>query len=646
MSPRPRLVLLLASTLSVLAACGGGGGSGDGDDTSGVDAAPECTDGTTRCTGNTFERCEGGAWDVAQQCSALCDDDLGCVVCNPDQQYCDGDAVMQCAADGSSGTVVETCTGGAHCLDGDCVDLCADAAASKSYIGCEYYAVDLDNAIEVLDNLFPGLFPCNQFYPGSQDRMDLEVCWDNAADDSAGLCDPGDACPAGYTCMLPDVDVCVLDAAHSPFAVVVSNPQAFDVNVTIANSAGTTQSVVVGAGQVSTLFPQQMGFGDQSVDRSMQGKLAYRISSDAPIVAYQFNPLNNVDVFSNDGSLMIPTTTWDAEYYAMSWPTLTRRNQAGAASTNDYNSYVTIVAAFDDTVVEVTPRAAVRANPASTPAIPAIAAGTPTQFTLDAFEVLNLEAVADGDLSGSFIRSMDPAKPIGVFGGHEAIVVEQDPPPNPSYPQGPCCADHIEEMMFPASTWGKEFAIARSQVRNADNDHLRIMAQRAGTTVTFSPTPAAGSCGTLAAGQYCDVEIAADTTITSTEPILVGQYLESAIWNDGLSQSIGNGDPSMAIAVPAEQFRTDYTILVPQQYEANYISIAARATGGVFLDSTDVSGMLTTFGGTYRGGRVSVTPGQHTITCSGGCGITVMGYSDAVSYLFAGGLDLRVIVVD
>ena len=37
--------------------------------------------------------------------------------------------------------------------------------------------------------------------------------------------------------------------------------------------------------------------------------------------------------------------------------------------------------------------------------------------------------------------------------------------------------------------------------------------------------------------------------------------------------------------------------------------------------------------------------GQHTIHCADGCGVLVYGYSDAVSYMFAGGLDLKQIVI-
>ena len=107
---------------------------------------------------------------------------------------------------------------------------------------------------------------------------------------------------------------------------------------------------------------------------------------------------------------------------------------------------------------------------------------------------------------------------------------------------------------------------------------------------------------------------------------------------------IGNGDPSMAIAVPIEQYRKDYTILVPSQYAESYISISAVATGGVLVDGATVT--MTTFtGGTNRAARVPVAAGQHTITCADGCSVLVYGYSDSVSYMFAGGLDLKQIVV-
>ena len=50
-------------------------------------------------------------------------------------------------------------------------------------------------------------------------------------------------------------------------------------------------------------------------------------------------------------------------------------------------------------------------------------------------------------------------------------------------------------------------------------------------------------------------------------------------------------------------------------------------------------------GNMFRAARMQVNAGQHVITCPQGCSVEVYGYSDAVSYMFAGGLDLKQIVL-
>ncbi len=507
------------------------------------------------------------------------------------------------------------------------------AAEHKSYIGCEYMAADLDNAVEVID--VQGSTNCS--LTSDAKNVTIQAC--GSADNSSvqGLCDPpGNSCPAGTTCK--SMNVCVLDAQHSPFAIVVSNPQARDVNVTVTGAGGATTMVTVPAGVVKSILPQAApaSMPDQSIDGSGIQSAGYKVTSDLPIVAYQFNPLDNVAVFSNDASLLIPTTAYDSEYYVMSWPTGTRRPQ-----NHDYNGYLSVVAIAPDTVIEVTPTANTRASATQA----AITAGTPTQFTLQPFEVLTLEAVGDADLTGTKVRAVDGTTPFGVFGGHEAMGVGEDTPPDGTHTLGPCCADHIEEMLFPTTTWGKNFAITRSQSRGTnEHDILRIMAQKANTTVMIDPAPV-GTCGTLQPGQFCEVKIAADTAITASEPVLVGHYLESTIWQDILFGGVvGSGDPSFSLAVPAEQFRTSYTILVPDAYDKNYLSIATGAQGAVVVDGLTVQ--VTPYGnGMYRAARMQVIAGQHVIQCPDGCGVEVYGYSDAVSYMFAGGLDLKDIVL-
>jgi IgGFc binding protein len=601
----------------------------------------------------------GGTYVTAEDCANACDAAVGCVVCPPGSNFCQDGNVIACDASGNPGGVVEMCTGVTTCAMGACVNACDDAAESKSYIGCEYYAVDLDNAIEVLGVIGQELgdgstLTQQKCTTANGTSQNMDVCFQNdntnTVISTAGLCDPpAGTCPNGYTC--GQKQACILNAQGSPFAIVVSNPQSKAANVTVTGVAGQPINQVVAAGAVTAIFPQaNASIPDQSVDGTVLARKAYQVTSDLPIVAYQFNPLNNVNVFSNDASLLIPRTAWDMDYYAMSYPTLNRR-QVGFFETpqHPYYGFVTIVAWQDGTVIAVTPKTAVQASATQQ----TIAAGSTVMFTLNAMDVLQLEAapaaLPAGDLTGTHISSANGS--FGVFGGHEATLFGEVTPPDQTHTRGPCCADHLEEMLFPSSTWGKTFAITRSQVRTNEPDMLRIMAQKPGTTVTFAPAPQAGTCGTLSPGQFCEVKIGVDTQITATEPVLIGHYLQSSTWQDTPIlpffpvDTIGTGDPSMAIAVPTEQFRKDYTILVPSQYSKNYISIAAAATGGVTIDGVAVTLAPYPGGGTYRAARVEVTAGQHKIACADGCGITVYGYSNAVSYMFAGGLDLKPIVI-
>jgi hypothetical protein len=611
----------------------------------GPDASNECTEeGAHRCTGSSYEICTDSLWVTETDCLQGCVDTLGCVACTPNERFCKDGNVWVCDENGNPGMMVETCTGVNTCEGGGCVDACANAATNKSYIGCEYWAVDLDNAIEVWG--VTSQATCTQMFSGTVTSM--PVCFKTMGPftTTAGACDPAAAvggpstCPTGFACGAQSV--CISDAQHSPFAIVVSNPQTKDVNVTVTGPGGETMVRVISAGQVASLVPNMGGIPDQSIDGTIQARHAYKITSDLPIVAYQFNPLDNVNVFSNDASLLIPRTSFDIDYYGMSHATLNRR--AAAPGKDNYYGYLTVVAWQDNTQIAVTPTTAVQSSTTQA----TIAAGATTNFTLDAFEVLQLQAAPGvapaGDLTGTKITSTNNTT-FGVFGGHEATAFGSATPPDNQHTQGPCCADHLEEMMFPASTWGKTFALARSQQRSSEPDVLRILAQKPNTIVTFTPPPATGTCGTLGPGQFCEVKVAVDTEIVSTEPVLVGHYLEAAIWTANNGTSVGNGDPSMAIAVPVEQFRKSYTILVPAAYEMNYISLAAAATGGVTIDGMPVT--LSPFGGggTHRVARIPVAAGQHTIQCADGCGVTVYGYSQSVSYMFAGGLDLKAIVI-
>ncbi len=560
----------------------------------------------------SIDGCEAGAVRVDVGTDDDADATLDAAEIEQTAYLCNGFVAEDAGTAGAGGSAAEDA--GVTPMDGDC----AAAEQNRSYIGCEYWPVDLDNALEVFGPE-PIEVGCEIFAP-SAELQSIPVCWDPSGMTSEGVCDYDNDCSAspGTTCQTQSV--CVLDAQTSPFAVVVSNPDPTEaVMVTLTNAVGTSQTVSVAPGAVESIFPQTLGFADQSVNDSGIHPNAYKLTSTKPIVAYQFNNLENVGMFSNDASLLLPRHAYDTSYYTMTYPTVTRRPQ-----TNDYSGYVTIVASgTGSTMVTVTPRAAVRAGLN----VPAIPVGATQVFTLNQFDVLNLEAQS-GDLTGTAITA---SQPVGVFGGHEATWLSQ-------MSSTPCCADHLEDQVFPASTWGMTYGVPKTATRTpAVADLVRILAQRPSTVVSFSP--GAGSCPVLQAGDFCDVFINADVEVTSSEPILVGHYLAS---NGGNA-----GDPAMSFVPPSEQFRLDYTFAVPSQYRKNYVSLVARAGGTVVLDGSIVTGQLTTFGsGTFKAGRISVAAGPHKLHCPTGCGVEVYGWSDAVSYHYAGGLDLEQIVAD
>jgi len=591
----------LAGLWLIFIACGPAARPNTADD-DGTDDATTCTDGETRCDGTTFSVCSGGNFVVIEDCPANCSLN-GCTSCE--------------------GT--------------DCVsDSCTQAGVDKSYIGCEYWAVDTQNALEIFGPPIPVAGNECGVYPETKLVANVMVCQD-AGGQMAGGCDsPNNSCPTNFACVQAP-QVCALDAQRAPFAIVVSNPSSAIVSVTISDAAGTTTTLSVDPDQIKAIFPQELGFADHSITGTGRSQSAYKVTSTAPIVAYQFNPLNDVDVFSNDASMLIPRAGFDERYIAVSYKTMTRRGPTMAGRDN-YNGWVAIVASEDGTQISVTPTAQVLGGSDGTVAI---APGQTTMFMLDAFDVLNLEAAAGpdpfvddglngGDLTGTLIQSTN-GKPIGVFGGHEAVRI--------SAPNSNCCGDHLEEMLFPTSTWGKQFAVHRTLERRAAPDILRIVALVSGTQVTFNPPPASGTCAILPASGYCDVQIMQPTEVTATQPVTVAHLMMSAILNQE-----GEGDPSLGIVPPIEQHRTDYKFLAPMDYAEQYVNIVGQAGDQVTLDGVAVTGW-TGFGGGRVAATVPIQTGAHRVDCPLKCSVEVYGWSLAVSYLFAGGLDLKPIVL-
>ncbi|MFC1611593.1 IgGFc-binding protein [Myxococcota bacterium] len=572
---------------------------------------------TSTCNGkNTFE----------PQCRPI--------VCTPGRQRCNPADNVRIEVCDESGTDW-CCTGSCAvpqvdgvCFEGKCVSVCA--VDEKSYLGCDYYAVDLDNAF----------VPCGQ------------------NDDGTWI---------------------YCDAAASQFAVVLSNPDTQqEVVYQITNAPAPDLPAeeeceppehIVKAGVLPPKGIEIIELPRRDVNGTVKAMRAYRIASNAPITAYQFNPLENVDVFSNDASLLLPTNTAGMRYYVMT------REQ----TFDDLKSYVTVVGVtVEDATVTVVPTARTLAGPD----IPVLEPGEAFTTVLQRYEVLNLETNFIGaDLTGTLVSS---DVPVVVFGGSEAANApntsrcdlttnkcDWDKETNCECTQadGPncsphakchefitCCADHLEQQMFPLSAWGTEYLAIRSMPRGTpqdpgqEKDVWRVLAAQDNTEVEVEPPIV--TIPILGGGEWFEFETNEDFLITGTQPILVGQFLaaEHAPGPGYQEGDAGTGDPAFILVAPTRQFRDSYVFLAPNKYAEDYVSIGARVGTRPKLDGAEVDTLnpeetrlqINDIEGTsWRAYRVRIQDGFHVLTCAGTCSVMVHGYDQYVSYGYPGGLNLE-----
>lgn len=476
------------------------------------------------------------------------------------------------------GTDDPTATGGGE--GGGPIETCEDAAMSESNQGCEFWAVDLPNA------------------------------W-------AGI----NGSPA------PE---------NQQFAVVVANvasDKAAEVQVFVGNGDTAVDSATVMTGEIHEF---KLAAQNQAARANTYGGVAYRIESDVPITAYQFNPLDNtVQVFSNDASLLFPTHVLGTDYTAVSGDAILLTTDQEPNGDNS-GAYVSIVATEDGTTVDLY-------------ATWGLYPGMDKGVVLDRGQVFTAVSVGsgtypaspgDGNLSGSRVAA---DKPVAVFSGNVATIE-----PNP----GQCCADHMEHQMLPLVAWGHEYTAAPPPGPGGaavDNPAAyRITGAFDGTHLTYTPSVPPGAPTTIGAYQTVRFQTDKAFTVTSDDeakPFALTQFLLS---NQAISAFGQPGDPAMIALPAAAQYETNYIFLVPAGYTSNYVTAIRQAGTDVRLDGVSVSaGLWKPLGQLgavdYEYLHMGVPTGSHTIDSDEPCGIVSVGYSTDVSYGYPGGSGVHTI---
>ncbi len=555
-----------------------------------------------------------------------------CLVCTPGQKTCFGNKAVACKIDGSGYQSDNDCDSkGLVCLAGLCVNPCAGDLKSNTNVGCDYYAVDLDNAL----------------VPGAGGK--------------------------------------VYDAQNSQFSVIVSNTKASEAVVTVTEGCTGKKAkykVLPNGLKIINLPDPIWKMKPANQDGTNINCKAYRIQSSQPIVAYQFNPLSNVGVFSNDASLLLPSNVVGKEYWLM-----TRQQTHG-----DLRGYLTVVAVQADTIVDVLVTAKTLAGVGGGQSIPAGPWTGIKKFKLKKGEVLNIETDENGaDLTGSYIKA---DQPIAVFGGSEA---SNSPNTNkcvkgPGAPTGTCqyqgwtctsnddcpitcCADHLEEQLFPTSSWGKQFLATKSHPRGKEKDSWRIVAGSNGTVLQTVPPQV--PIPTLNQGQWFEFESDQDFMLIANQPVEVGHFLASSHApnpnNDVCNTTYGFqkvctnmdknfkaklackkhadcpnipeptdakiGDPAFIITTNVQQYLDDYVFLVPNKYSQNYINVVKQPNTTVTLDGAPLA--ASAFKGfannLWQVARLPIAQGAHRLKSSQPVALIVYGWDNYVSYGYPGG---------
>ncbi|MBN2725165.1 MAG: IgGFc-binding protein [Deltaproteobacteria bacterium] len=602
----------------------------------------ECERGRIYCEENIARQCLEPSGEYAySDCtakSAVCVPGLGCRSCTPNTPVCSDQDVKLCTDEGVPGETLHTCDveSGYSCSEGRCIDSCSEALENRSYLGCEYWAVDLDNAVVSSGN-----------------------------------------------------------AAAQQFAVVVSNPLNINAHVVVERKISPymwpVETEILDEIDVPPEGLRVINLPSAEVDGSYFGYFntsthsaitpnAYKISSSSPVAAYQFNPLENAGVFSNDASILFPKSALDNSYTVLSWPqTIADTDTAENDFGNHLRAFLTIVATEPGTDVTVTLSTDILGDSNT---IPAASAGETIRFNLDEFDVLNLETNAFGaDFTGSLVTS---DKPVSVFTGSEA----SDVPVWQTFADRQCCADHLEHQLFPFSSAGTRFVLARTPPRTpavsdaggqcsviTESDVFKILALYDDTTV-FTTLGEPMDYLYLQKGEFLTIDPYCDAVVESDKPLFIGQFPRGQD-TTGIPLDLPGGDPSFIMVPPVEQWRDYYVFLTPDKYAFDFISIIIPYGTSVSLDYLDISRFNCTRQKAQCASQIDqgfnyeivhcqlsfpvlhpgLPPGEniedgiqndgyHVIRSSTPVGLIISGFDKHVSYGYVGGMDMRRINVE
>lgn len=612
------------------------------------DAGPECDPGERRCDGARHRLvCTPEATWQQEECASdeRCEEPGVCVSrgCTVGDAICLDPGTPATCEDGMTWTPGAPCEGDEQCADGVCLSRdCADAANSRSYLGCSYVASSLPNlayAFGTTPDAPMGVVLAN-------DNPDMPIRFSIRTPDGA------------LAQLIPEVTVEIpLVAAFQVNMPATVSSQIQDRDGAVVQDRVTRADFteIPPGGMAIALLPHR-----GSPEQTLVGFNSYLIETTGRVAAYQFGPYCCNYSFTNDASLLFPTTTLGTEYLYLGVPGWNYDDPGDPDASSRIPAAMTIIATRPETELTITlpPGVEVQSDSAGRVSIQ----GQTVRATLGKGEVLDLmTAFQRGgpptpgpDMSGARISSTHP---VAAFSGHVCTYVPED--------TGAC--DHLQEQLFPTDTWGNDFALVPTK-RRATNPNARevvywkVLAKDDGTridlSVPFSQLSALppGFRGVpdcrdhldgdaairLDAGQFCEFGTPGALSMRSSGPLMVmGIISGEGTTGNGLPGAHA-GDPAIFLVPPTRQYRDAYSFLAPTTYFFDHVTIVTTPGATIELDGSPVDmGRAETIPGSDTiFVHLDIEDGPHRLRGSHPFGIVAYAFDDWVSYAFTGGLNL------
>ncbi len=420
---------------------------------------------------------------------------------------------------------------------------------------------------------------------------------------------------------------------NQQYAVAVANVQLDQpATVTVERKQDGAWGVIAGPQPIGALDLFTFSLPANSTDDSaVRAGGAYRVSSDVPVVAYQFNPVDGSSSYLSDASMLYPVPALDTINDVVGWTSMKDN------SNTFQHGYATIVATADGTQVTVTPGPATAAGNG----VPAGTSGVPFAVNLDEGDVLSVavQSLATS-MTGTKVVSNE-GHPVAVFSGQECALI----------PASTCCCDHLEEQVAGLRQWGQNFVASRMPVRNPGSPEAslwQIYASEDGTSISITADPGVTGINmqafTLNQGQMVELYVSGppgepgDFELSADKPIGLFNYMTGSE-NMPAPYSL-TGDPAMVQLSPIEQYLPRYVVLVPATW-VNDVAVITRPVGAtVTIDDVPVNDadFNPVAGSGYEVARVPIPDGVHVL--DGGddpFGVVIVGYDDWDSYAYLGG---------